>query len=319
MNNPISIKLKVLATGMEDKIQKKLNPATAQQNPTPRRAGIIKSMVEDGIEMRKVQSILYALADLHEKLTCPANISWIKNQADVKALLHGRYNDNEKFLKYLEVGIVTSGEFTAARQAILNLIDQNTIKAAQATQALREQMTQELELVGQVPGYFPTPAAVVDAMLDHVGVIPTVFDPSAGGGRILDRVKEIVPGTSTVGVEINQALAKIARIKGHQVFTGDIMQPAGTDYDPMTRQYDTILMNPPFENKQDEEMIEFVFNKFLVHGGTLVSVVAGMNPSGKSGRFQNLITDHGEWEELPEGSFKASKTGVHTFLVILNK
>lgn len=68
-------------------IQAKRHPATADQNPTPRRARIIERMAKEADQMERQQSILYGLADGIEsgKITGPA--AKITSKAEVQTVL----------------------------------------------------------------------------------------------------------------------------------------------------------------------------------------------------------------------------------------
>lgn len=310
----MSYKLRTIAENMQEKIDNKLNPACANQNPTPRRERQASGMHRDGMELLKIQSILKSLADLHANFECPESLAWIKNASDVKRLLHGNFTTHEAtFLKALEAGVVTLSEWQQAKLDLAALIDRDAEKVAQAAQDKRDLMNKELELVGVVDGYFPTPSTVVNIMLDWVQITPNqAFDPAAGGGRILDQTRERFPDCRTYGIEIYYTLAQIAQEKGHNVIRGDI-------YAAQPSLHDFIIMNPPFENKGDEKMIQYVYDHFLAPGGSLVSVVAGGRLESKTPAFQQFVNDHGDWRELPEGSFKQSKTGVNTFIVGLGK
>ena len=57
-------KLRSLADAMTEAIAAKKNPPIAQLNPTRRRAGIADSMYQEGVRLERIQSWLYAMADL---------------------------------------------------------------------------------------------------------------------------------------------------------------------------------------------------------------------------------------------------------------
>jgi type I restriction-modification system DNA methylase subunit len=86
--------------------------------------------------------------------------------------------------------------------------------------------------------------------------------------------------------------------------------------------YDRVLMNPPFENLQDIDHVLHALH-FLKPGGRLVAVMSP-SPFFRSDRkcelFRGVVEKLGcEVVDLPDGSFKASGTGVATKLLILDK
>ena len=86
--------------------------------------------------------------------------------------------------------------------------------------------------------------------------------------------------------------------------------------------YDYVIMNPPFEKKQDIDHVTHLFNNALARHGRLVSVMsAGVmhNSDKKTVAFREFVNDNGYFQELPAGSFKESGTGINTVLCILDK
>lgn len=315
MNDMISAQLREAATLMQKQIDRKINPAIGKQNPTERRSRIAAGMYEDGLALARQQRAILAIAAAHADNTLPIHMRGITTKRQINFILkYDRWNqDADCFEAMLEI-FKNGDHYQSARRLLLEMIDTSDLEEERKR---RELMNKEVDLIGQVAGYFPTPACIVDAMLDWVKITPSkAFDPTAGGGRILDQVRERFPDCQTFGVEISHTLAQIAQTKGHNVIQDDI-------YNAPVTQYDFIIMNPPFERKQDEKIVEFVYNKFLAPGGVLVSVMIGVTPGNslncKTPAFQEFVNDHGDWRPLPDGSFKQSKTGVPTLIVALGK
>lgn len=177
----------------------------------------------------------------------------------------------------------------------------------------------ERDLVGKkIDGYFPTPRELVEQMIDYAEIQPghQVLEPSAGKGNIADIIKESEPNAEIDVIEINQGLRSMLEVKGYNVVSNDF-----TDYDG--KQYDRIIMNPPFENFQDIDHVKHAF-ELLKPGGKLVAIMgAGVKNSRKKAvEFRQWIDVAGSYiEDLPEGSFKSSErqTGVATVMVVLDK
>lgn len=96
--------------------------------------------------------------------------------------------------------------------------------------------------------FYPTNKTVIAKMLDGVkfGKLKTILEPSAGKGDIVDAVKEkmeyryYTPDIDLI--EINKDLQSVLTGKGYRVVHDDFLT-----YDTM-KEYDLIIMNPPFSN-----------------------------------------------------------------------
>lgn len=313
--NKIATKLRTQADGMTKQIERKLHPAIAQQNPTPRRARIAAGMFENGVRLQKVQTILNKLADAHECRRVPAILHKVSTKTDVTNLLfYSRKYDDAWFDRTFELGVNTQRMYEWMQLEVAAMIDDTQYNAQRRKIELYNKAH---ELIGQVPGYFPTPMKIVKRMIEYAGDIDDdAFDPEAGGGAILDGVNQYAPGVKTHGFEINWNLWELCKEKGHDVYQGDIFNA------PVTRQYKTILMNPPFENDGAADHVSYVYENWLAPSGVLVSITdsgAFSRSTKKAQAFQELVKANGKWEALPDGSFKASKTNVNTCIVCLTK
>lgn len=165
-------------------------------------------------------------------------------------------------------------------------------------------------------GFYRTPRAIVLQMLDMLrDPSDVILEPSAGDGGIADVLLEF--GHRVDAIERNQQRREILEKKGHRVLEC-------TDFMEFhrTREYKTIVMNPPFENMQDVDHITHAFNNCLADGGQLVSVVSEspfFRDTAKAEAFRQMIDAYGYSIELPEGAFKESGTMVKCRLVYLEK
>lgn len=300
---------------LTEQIKKKMNPATASQNHTPRRARIIAGMYEDAVRLTKIQRVLYGLADSHITNRVPLRLSKVTKRTEIEALIfNASFNRTpELFDMMTNIGAFTQGIFEDAKLEVLTFVNEDDFERERRR---RELADKEKSLIGQAPGYFPTPPKVGETLLDHIDFEDDaiICDPFAGGGAILDVIKNYHPGVKTVGTEINHTLAEIAAMKGHQVTQGDTYQAQG--------RYKYIVTNPPFEDSGDIEGVLFAYDNLLEDGGTLVSVCGNgcmNNTSKKAVAFQEFVAANGYYEDLPAGSFKPSGTGVSTLIVVLKK
>lgn len=175
----------------------------------------------------------------------------------------------------------------------------------------------EMNLVGRkIPGFFPTPKAIVDDMIERADIEPgmKVLEPSAGKGNIADALRQA--GAEVDAVEPVGDLRTILEAKGHKL--------VGRDFLEVTDSYDRIVMNPPFENGQDMAHVRHAYD-LLKPGGKVVAITS----EGPFFRQDKAATEFRAWlesvggtsEKLPEGSFKSSDvpTGVNTRLVEIEK
>lgn len=181
--------------------------------------------------------------------------------------------------------------------------------------------TMERALIGnKIPGFFPTPAPVIERMIDAADIQPghEVLEPSAGKGDILDALRERHPDAQHSGIEPVSSLRDIIQAKGHNLIDRDFTEHSG--------QYDRIVMNPPFEKGQDAQHVRHAYER-LKPGGRIVAVMSAgpfFRGDNKSSEFRDWLDSvGGTVEDLPEGSFAGKdafrQTGVNTRLVVIDK
>jgi predicted RNA methylase len=169
-----------------------------------------------------------------------------------------------------------------------------------------------------VPGFFPTPPAIVARMIDAADLEPgmRVLEPECGKGNIALPVKAL--GCSVYCIEKIPALVQFCHGEGLVVACADFLEMnPDTLTDRSGALFDRVLMNPPFETRQDEQHIKHAF-EFLQPGGRLVAVCTVMTAARMSG----WAAERGGYvETLPEGAFKCSErpTGVNTSLLIAHR
>jgi predicted RNA methylase len=165
--------------------------------------------------------------------------------------------------------------------------------------------------------FFETPKEIVDEMFQRALISPgdTILEPSAGRGAIADNIRHRYPENPLDCYEIDPINQKILRENGLKVVGSDFLGHCNV-------KYDRILMNPPFSKQQDIVHVSLAYH-FLKPGGRLVAVMAAGIAFRKNSRtvdfMDGLKKNRGEVFSLPDGSFKASGTGVNTVLVTLVK
>lgn len=175
------------------------------------------------------------------------------------------------------------------------------------------------ELVVERDGFFETPRAVVERMLELVPFedFGDTLEPSAGLGAIARVLREKgVKNKYIFCVEKNKDRVDELRKNFDNVFLSDFLS-WGDDYC-----FIRIYMNPPFEELQDVDHVRHAYD-LLDEGGKMVSVMAEsafFRSDKKSVTFREWLDEVNAYNErLPEGSFKESGTGVNTRLLVIEK
>jgi len=200
--------------------------------------------------------------------------------------------------------------------------DERQAEADQAKQLEIKRMVDELRNC-DIEGFFPTPPAVIDRMIEAADMVDgmTVLEPSAGIGDIVERIAAEYPHAEIDAVEIRPSLQKILKAKGHGTVGGDFLEFSGNG-----RQYDRVLMNPPFERGADIVHVRHAFN-FVKPGGRLVAIMPPSYEHGQSTTCKSFRAWLGEFEheirELPADAFNSKnafrRTSVSTRIVVIVK
>ena len=174
-------------------------------------------------------------------------------------------------------------------------------------------------------GYFPTPAVIVDRMIELADLQTGMFvlEPSAGQGAIADKIMEKMkwtPGRLNV-CEILPENIHILEEKGYCV-CGDFLDFVGT-CQKCHMDYDRIVMNPPFERQADIDHVTAAYG-LLALGGILVTIMSAgilFRENKKTVDFRDNIMEQNVTylDRLPAGAFKESGTMVNTILLRLEK
>lgn len=308
-------RLRALGDKMTAQIEAKRNPATASQNWTRRRAGIVAGMQREADAMEQVQYTLYALADAHERGDIPSLLAGIKSKADVDTLMYHRtwpqWEDAQKRATRAGLTPDTIGEASRLLVEMANPPDRSQERR------LRELEDKARGLVGLIPGFFPTPEPIARQMVQTAGVGPgmQVLEPSAGSGNIADVIRTMCPEADLSVIEWNVSLCDLLKVKGHLVIGSDFFEVSD-------RRWDRIIQNPPFENFQDIDHVRWAW-EHLAEGGRLVSVMSEspfFRKDAKAAGFRDWLSALDHYViDLEPGAFAASGTGVSAKIVVIDK
>ncbi len=221
----------------------------------------------------------------------------------------------EKRQRLQRMGIQTPAEYRSALRELVGLRE-----AAQAPDRVKEL---ERSMVGrQNDGldFFPTGGATVESSVDAADIQPgmEVLEPSAGWGHIADYIREQI-GVEPDVVELSGKRRELLEAKGYNLVGSDFMEFAG-------KQYDRIVMNPPFSDGRDIQHVQHAFS-LLKPGGRLVAIMsesAFFQSNKRAEAFREWLDALGATnEKLPDGSFMDPSlpvnTGVSARMVVVDK
>jgi phospholipid N-methyltransferase len=316
-------KLLKIADNMQKTIDDKLNPACGNQNYTARRARMAGSMMEDGYKLEKIQRVLYGLSDMWRSETISPLLENVTSKTTVETVFTYPNFMNckrdswmyELRTKLEKLGINYSN-YDEIKSLLVSLSKGGVNREEEKRK--RELENKAKSLIGQIPGFFPTPSNVAAEIVEKANIEPgnKVLEPSAGSGNLAEAIKNNCPAAEVDTIEYNYALCELLEVKGFKVIANDFMTYSNG------KRFDRIVMNPPFENGQDMEHVKHAY-ELLGENGRLVSIMS----TGAFFRNDRKAVEFREWfdnvngyqEELPAGSFKDSLTGVSSCYVIIEK
>lgn len=310
-NSSLAAKFRDMADKLQGDIDSKFRD---RMTNTPKRQREAANARLDGWHLKRTQSALRALADLHESGNVPACLSALRSKADVMSLMRSQIDRSRG--GYYDAGIDLNkpANDTEQARALWAMIGDKSEAEKQA-----ERLRAKIESLqfANIPGYFPTPANIVSDMID-AAKLPDgcrVLEPSAGSGAIVDGIKSRVPSASVDAFERHSSLRDILQLKGVNLIGHDF-----TEAEPVPA-YDFVMMNPPFENGQDIEHVRHAFT-FLKPGGRLVAIMSPgpfYRSDRKAAAFREWFEElNGYKTDIAAGAFKESGTGVATVMVVID-
>ena len=175
-------------------------------------------------------------------------------------------------------------------------------------------------------GYFPTPAVIVDRMIELADLDSgqLILEPSAGQGHISDEICKHI-GLHTHEIMICETLPEnihILREKEYVVEELEFLAMAVECHENKL-EFDRIVMNPPFERQNDISHVTTAYS-LLAPGGILVTIMSAgvlFRENKKTVDFRDNIMEQNVTylDRLPAGAFKESGTMVNTILLRLEK
>lgn len=178
---------------------------------------------------------------------------------------------------------------------------------------------------GSDVGFFETPEPLARELVARAGVRKNdlVLEPSAGTGRIVAAIQDAGGIVHACEWDLNRC-----EILTRDVLKGrDTLMP-GRDFMALGQgeavMFDRVVMNPPFCKVGLGDHLDHVRRAYsmLKPKGVLVSVLPSSVTFRRDRRYSEFRTwfeARGTLESLPDGSFKASGTGVNTVVIKLVK
>ncbi|MEL6107766.1 MAG: ArdC-like ssDNA-binding domain-containing protein [Planctomycetota bacterium] len=313
-----SERLRTLADNMQTKIDAKLDPAIGRQNWTRRRAGIAASMREEGYALQRIQSARRKMADAIDAGELPDCLAGVYSEGDLTQLTSEYWtqgNGRERL--------------TQAQRDGADWLAGEEMELLQEHRESERRRAERLDRIMRNPpdGFFPTPSPLAARMVELAKVADgcEVLEPSAGMGHIAEAIvdditRRSLTGSTLITIERDRELCEWLEEEGHPTHCADILDVSG--------QVDRVVMNPPYEKRQDIKHVRHCF-EMLKPGGRLVALMA----AGFETRADRETCEFREWlesdevreihRETLEDAFKGRdslrQTGVRVVLIVLHR
>ncbi|HGN2936705.1 TPA: PLxRFG domain-containing protein [Pseudomonas aeruginosa] len=222
---------------------------------------------------------------------------------------------HEKRKRLESMGILTGSEYRSALREFVALRE-----APAEPDKIREMERSMIGRRNDGLDFFPTSTAVTEEAIDAADIQGgmDVLEPSAGMGHMADAIREQT-GVEPDVVELSGERRELLEAKGYNLVGSDFMDVSG-------KQYDRIVMNPPFSKGRDIQHVQHAYS-LLKPGGRLVAIMsegAFFQSNKAAENFRAWLDGLGATSErLPEGSFMDPalpvNTGVNARMVVIDK
>jgi hypothetical protein len=255
-----------------DKLEAKIAHAERHntQRYTARRHSFYRSRLHDADCMRETQKALRALALAHARGEVPPSVAMFRKVSDVAdAMSLEAEHVSNGYHPYLSTKYGVYLDKSADAQALQQLVrDGGAHESDEQRQRRTEIENLETRVRGmKLPGFFPTPPKLAEVLVDLANIQPgdEVLEPSAGIVSLAQAIRDNNPTADLVCVEQNVDLIEVLRLKGFETIAGDFLRVEG--------QVNRIVMNPPYERRQDAEHVMHAYS-LLAPGGRLVALTS---------------------------------------------
>lgn len=210
-----------------------------------------------------------------------------------------------------KMGITNLSELEACVHIYKTMIDGSVSEEEQNARELKKMIDEaRLRQKGDI-NFTPQSVAQELVKLSHIQSGDKVAELSAGIGNIADEIRSVTDYVDCV--EPVSHFRDILEMKGHSLIGHDA-------FDIQGKEYDAVIINPPFSNNQDIEHVKHAYN-LTKDGGTVVSITSPhwtFANDKKSKEFREWIDDKNyHIQELESGTFEA--TGIKSNIVVIYK
>ncbi len=261
--------------------------------------------------------------------------------------ISGDISSHLEILKYDDaINLMSKKKILGPVIDIINSIDFKSMTVPQIMQIEEELKTMFRSMAGEANGQHYTPEDMQSLLVEVLkvyGTAKSVYDPTCGGGNLLQNMAEELGAVDVCGQEYDEQLAAFASIMfapldGYQIAHGNTL----TDDKFKDMQFDAIASNPPFgtswkdfaadidfkylPKKTDAQMlfIQHIVSK-LSESGTAVIIMNGspmFNGDVNSGesKCRKWLLDSNiveAWIQLPTDEFY--NTPITTYMWVLRK
>lgn len=164
--------------------------------------------------------------------------------------------------------------------------------------------------------FFPTPAPVIDLMLQGIATEgKVILEPHVGSGRLVEALKQS-GAREVIGCEKDPDLRKIART--HCKLIADDFLTVTSE---QISHVDAIILNPPFSRGADHILHAYNIAPAGCQIVALCNLETVKNPySATRKQLQTILESYGQWSDLGECFTTAErKTNVEVALIRLQK
>jgi len=327
----LAAKFRKLAEAMPEKIEHLRRPMT--QNSTPKRQREYASRCIDGDNLERGRLACLALADAWDRGEVPEILQSLRTKDDVCRLVRHGIESTGYYSIHSTHQYADQSEAGKALQALLESFTGSETKEQQEATKKKRELERLIDRVRflEIPGFFPTPLAIIGQIIQlaDISAYHHVLEPSAGVGDIADAIRKT--GAEPIVCELCYSLCEILSAKGYQVVSGDFLERFSVldpvqgvgEVEPEMKQWERIVMNPPFENQADIDHVRHA-HKLLRANGRLVSVMSTgpfFRDNRKAVEFREWFESvNGEKIDLPDNGFEKGfrSTGVKTCLVVID-
>jgi hypothetical protein len=123
-----------------------------------------------------------------------------------------------------------------------------TIKYNSKYDEIFKKLPKELYDKQQTEDFYPTPIACIKPFEDYIKQADHILEPTAGLGHIVNKIREYNKDVKITAIEYTEDFSEILKILNPDV---EVIKKNFLSYNPDKVDYDLIIINPPFTDRND--------------------------------------------------------------------